>query len=62
MVHAVPPKYMGYVFHAREQVATMDRTGHDQRHHQSPQSCGCGCVCVMLGGNLGWLTSDGLTG
>lgn len=26
MVHVVPPKYMGYVFHAREQVATTDRT------------------------------------
>lgn len=40
MVHAVPPKYMGYVFHAREQVATTDRTGYDQRHYQSPQSWG----------------------
>lgn len=38
-------------------------TGHDQRHHQSPQSCGR--VCVMLGrGKFGladvW-RSDGLT-
>lgn len=65
MVHAVPPKYMGFMYmHAREQVATTDGQDmiRDIINHLSHVGV-CVCVCVMLeGGNLGWLTSDGLTG
>lgn len=60
MVHVVPPKYMGYVFHAREQVATTD--GQDMiRDIINHLSHVCVCVSCWGGGNLGWLTSDGLT-
>lgn len=54
MVHAVPPKYMGYVFHAREQVATTDGQDmiRDIINHLS-HGCVCVCVCVMLGGKFG---------
>lgn len=48
-----------YVFHARELGGSYH--GQDMiRDIINHLSHGCGCV--MLGGNLGWLTSDGLTG
>lgn len=51
MVHAVPPKYMGCVFHAREQVATTD--GQDMiRDIINHLSHGYVCVCVMLRGEI----------
>lgn len=60
MVHVVST-WLPYVFHAREQVATTDGQDmiRDIINHLSHVGV---CVCVMLGGNLGWLTSDGLTG
>lgn len=51
MVHAVPPKYRGYVFHAREQVATTD--GQDMiRDIINHLSYGCVCVSVSCWGEI----------
>lgn len=53
-----------YVFHAREQVQLATTDGQDMiRDIINHLSHVCVCVCHAEGrGNLGWLTSDGLTG